>query len=312
MKESNKLRNIASFTEAQIKEAEAVRAEVEAIALRIEGDTAQITRSHGKLFGAKQEESRDKTIWRGIVWLANTTLSTQSDYDLLKSFLNYLIDDSFSGREFLDVTFMRQHGMDENEAFARCAAAAQTFLREVLSWLCEPNKHPSLATKCLDTLSKTSQVSKQYSVNDEFDPAGETGQPFFFFIRIDSMMLVAPMSMFILKRVEMYHDGSLELEDAVPVRRCERIGCGKFLVPARTDRKKFCSDTCLRLAHPPRSGLENRDYMRVYRLEREPLSILRKKLTSPRWQNRLIEIENSSSDLAGRVNRLRRRIHVRK
>jgi len=268
-----------------------------------------------ELFGAKGEKSREKSIWRGIVWFANADMHTEyRSYDAFREFLIYLIDPDFGtieNLEFQDIV-KAQKTQDKESAFRRCVDQGQAVLRRLLLWLCDPNKHPELGRESIKLLFAVGNVIEgEWERNDRFDATGNDGEPFFFTKRVTQYgWLITPIFHFILQRIERYHEGEVELQEAIPVRRCEREGCGKFLVPARTDRKKFCSGKCLRLSHPPRSGEENRDYMRVYRLEHEPRSVLRKKLASAKWRTRLTEIAKIRPELSERVQNLKRRAGV--
>jgi len=316
MTTSNKLPP-EGWSEERVAQAEELLDRVDKLANKARQGKQNVDAARGALFGAKEGETREKTIWRGIVWFANADLHNDPRaYDIFREFLNYLLDGpdggdfptSIESVEFADIAeIKRKYQKDREAAFRYCVDTGQGFLRRLLLWLSEPTKHPELAKECLKGLCTAgSAVLWEVGANEFSEDL-----PLFFWKRLtDYGLLMSPICNFILRRVERFHEGALELQDAIPVRVCEREGCGKFLVPARTDRKKFCSSKCLQLSHPPRSGEENRDYMRVYRLEQEPPSVLRKKLASAKWRTRLTEIAKAWPELSERVQDLKRRAKV--
>jgi hypothetical protein len=211
--------------------------------------------------------------------------------------------------------YQKAKQISEEESFRFWATKYLPDFRKLLTWLCLPNERPvpgssfgfpSTPAQFLQAHSSSVRWDFEHSYED-FDETGENGYPIFLWATsngCDSIM--GPICKFILERIWQFQEGPLRLHEAIPIRICEREGCGKFLVPARADRKKFCSKECLQLSHPPRSGDENRDYMRVYRLEREPPSVRRKKLASTKWRTRLADIEKNRPALTERVQKLRK------
>lgn len=61
------------------------------------------------------------------------------------------------------------------------------------------------------------------------------------------------------------------VSEAIPVGICERENCFRFMLLEREGRKKFCSDTCRRLAYQQASGNWN-EYMRAYRKKKRESS----------------------------------------
>jgi hypothetical protein len=118
---------------------------------------------------------------------------------------------------------------------------------------------------------------------------------------------MTPVCKFIADRIERYHDGELKLHEAVPICTCRRIGCTKFVVPSRTGRKKFCSEQCLKLANPGRSREANKEYIWLYRMEKQADAVLRSKLKVPKMRERLSRIEANWPELAERIKQLQAR-----
>jgi hypothetical protein len=204
----------------------------------------------------------------------------------------------------------------------------QPQLKKFLTWLCAPQQHRDLRSEAINFLGKH---ARGVDVIPDFSDAnlkrGKDYCPVYYYKEVHCQSLMGPICKFIFDRIERYHDWldqspqysrkkfketedeeESERENAVPIRMCERPGCGKFLVPQRVGRKRFCSKTCLVLDQPGRTGDENRDYMRLYRLEKLKLPVLRVKLKSQAKEQWLAKIENDWPDLADRVKKLRQRV----
>jgi hypothetical protein len=242
-----------------------------------------------------------------------------------------------TGREdflesFSDVRATAGRGAGQNYSkalllsFPLLCTKYQPDLKRLLTWLCAPQQHKDLSSEAITFLGNQARgVDTRPDFSDaNFDENTRGHCPFYYWKTVQYQSLMSPICQFIFDRIERYQDwldriprypdeklkddDENEREKAVPIRMCERPGCGKFLVPQRVGRKRFCSKTCLVLANPGRTVGENRDYMWLYRLEQEPLAVLRAKLKLPTRRHRLAKIESDWPDLADRIKKLRQRV----
>jgi hypothetical protein len=326
--------------------AEQALQEMDGLLEQMVSSVRSITENYRTLFGAMPEDSKDKIIWRGLAAFANGNFDTDPP-ELMraetKKFLHLLVYCAPSGTHEQDpLQFLRscaeicEHAKRfpmppvlkgaEFLSFHLLCLHYHPQLKTLLTWLCEPQKHPELEIEAIEFLGKyASGVTVTPEVAGfNFDKSADDYFPAYYITRVDYKLLMGPVCKFIFDRIERYHewldtprpqskkkvteeDEESEREKAVPIRICDRPGCGKFFVPRRVGRKKFCSDACVRQAQTPRSGDENRDYMRLYRLEKDTPAVLRKKLKSPIKKQWLDKIENDWPDLAGRVKTLKKR-----
>jgi hypothetical protein len=211
-------------------------------------------------------------------------------------------------------------------AFTMLSNRYQPQLRRFLTWMCEPQKHPDLSTEAINFLAKHARgVDIRPGDSDaNFDDSSADYNPVYYHKTVQYQSVMSPICKFIFDRIERYHDwldripgkkvkrhrdneDEIAREKAIPIRICDRPGCGRFLIPQRIGRKKFCSKKCL-VAQPGRTGKENKDYMWLYRRETERRAVVRSKLKSPKNEQRLTRIEKDWPDLAGRVKKLRQRV----
>ncbi len=198
----------------------------------------------------------------------------------------------------------------------------QPRLKRFLTWLCEPQKHKDLTPEALTSLGHAQGVNVQPDLSDaNFDESSSKYCPVYYWKTTHYQTLMSPICKFIFDRIERYHEWldrdprypneklkdneAMEREKAVPIFICERPGCGKFCLPQRTGRKKFCSKVCCDLTQPGRTPEENKDYMLVYRLEQLKLPVLRQKIKSK--EQRLAKIQNDWPGLAERIQKLKDR-----
>jgi hypothetical protein len=181
----------------------------------------------------------------------------------------------------------------------------------MFTWLCAPDKYPELGKEAIKFLTRKSWGAiTKIEDNSEFDDKGNNGTPFFYLITdILYPSIMHPICTFIFERIDRYHKGELKLEEAVPIPTCQRPGCGRFVVPQRPGRMEYCGSRCRSQDHQLGniSSGEQRDYMWLYRLEREPIAICRRKLRSTKVTERLDRIEKDWPDLAEKAQIIRGR-----
>ncbi len=101
---------------------------------------------------------------------------------------------------------------------------------------------------------------------------------------------MSPICKFLVDRIRQFQDGELDLAEAIPIRICDRPGCGRFKLPKRQTDKCFCSGTCRSADYqsnrPPKS---KRDYMREYRKTIAKMSKIK-----PRRSNRVTSKQEHS------------------
>ena len=265
-----------------------------------------------KLFGGDPDEAPDRIIWRGIIGFANSADIGSIDFNKLIVLLSLCsgTETSHRGFDFLDkfedVQSKAGVGGDKKAAFEYLSREYHPALKILLQWLCSPGKHKNSGTAAISFLwAKGSGVETRPICNRvKFED-----YPIFYWKVSRFRTVMTPICKFILDRIERYHDGELDLDDAIPIRICNREGCEKFFLQ-RSGRKKFCSSECCDHAQPRRAGIRNRDYMRLYRLEELPLPALRLQLKSREKRQWLSDIEKWP-DLAYRVKDLRKRVSTR-
>jgi hypothetical protein len=309
-----RLPELPSTSEAQRRDAEVVLGKADEALADIASARKRLVQGQAKLLGARPGERRDKTFWRGVVQYVNAQDLDDSAYTKFSVLLQFCSEPGFSGgfegASFVDLTLARTQGMTAEQAIQFCCGLYQPKLRTLLSWLCAPDKHKDLSREAIDFLWRNAiGIESKPEINDEadFDAESDTACPIFYWKHTRYKTVMSPICKFILDHVEQYHDGTIDLDEAVPIGQCERPGCGKFFVPERTGKKKFCSQRCCEATQPRRSGKENRDYMRLWRLERMPLPALRVRLKSPERLEWLSQIEKDWPELAERVKALRLR-----
>jgi hypothetical protein len=210
-------------------------------------------------------------------------------------------------------------------AFSILCKQYQPQLKSLLTWLCAPRNHKDRSSEALAFLGKhASGVDARPDFSDaSFDENAVGYCAFYYWKTVRYQSLMSPICRFIFDRVEQYHewleripkhldeklkdDEASAREKAVPIRICDRPDCGKFLVPQRTGRKKYCSTACLLKAQPQRSREENKAYMCLYRLEQCRSAVLRAKLKSRSIKERLEKIEKEWPEYGDRVKRLKLR-----
>lgn len=152
----------------------------------------------------------------------------------------------------------------------RSAAAHQGDVRKLLTWLCTHGQVPSAFDFGLTPVQflNANAHGVKWQIED-FDEPDDPAAPYFYQSEeYDS--LLSPICEFLVGQV------SGPKSDDIPVRICERAGCGRFMLPERKGRKRYCSNLC-RATAGKKSPEEWRNYMRRYRKIVE-----RKKAKNPR------------------------------
>jgi hypothetical protein len=213
---------------------------------------------------------RERLIWQGIVDYANTDF-TQSKSALRQ--LTMLIGACVFELGIRDITEVerlareRQIQMEESVRF--WAAKYQPEFNKVLLWLTAPRKHSAFGTKAIQFLQQHSNgigwvLEPTY---ERFDATENDGIPVFYFKHVSSCAsIMAPICAFLCERIEQFQDGGRKLLEAIPIRVCDRPGCGRFKLPTRQKDKCYCSGKCRSADHQSqKSPQEKADYMADYR-----------------------------------------------
>ena len=214
-------------------------------------------------------------VWRGIADFANADLA--GNQEALRA-VDRLVrkctpgfpswDDTDS---IADLIGKPANGQTLDQRFEQKAVEAQPILRLLLRWLARPQEktlipidnvigRPVMMVHPVDILNgelSSTYLQKPSSDTDFGETPGNGSYPFYFERVVKFHSLLGPICNFIVKEA----DDSIE---QAPVRICEREGCGKFTVPERTGRKKFCSDQCRALSYQG-SRTDWNKYMRDYR-----------------------------------------------
>jgi hypothetical protein len=156
------------------------------------------------------------------------------------------------------------------ETFKKQAIHYQPHVRKLLYWLCrptektlipieEPSGRPPLMVHPVEFLNGELHGSsgRLNAVESNFDEDSSDCFPFYFQREVEYSTVIAPICKFIVDQLD-------ESGEMAPVRICEREGCGKFTLPERQGRKRFCSDQCRALAYQGSRDDWN-EYMRTYR-----------------------------------------------
>ena len=174
------------------------------------------------------------------------------------------------------------------------AAAHQEDIRKLLIWFSTRGQSP-IRFNCDGKLTLTPVQflnNHAHGVRWELEDYGEPNDPAApYFIRLEEYdSLLSPICAFLVAEV------SGPKGDDIPVRICQRAGCGHFLFPKREGRKLFCSDRCRVMTNRP-SRAKWADYKWLLRLyptkarKKNALSgTLKAKLMQPQVKERLGEI----------------------
>jgi hypothetical protein len=310
-------------TEAgQSDQAAVFREKLNAAVREIAEAKRQVTTGYHQLFEGAKGDTSEKLCWRGIVWYANADLeSSKADRMRLPFLLSMIVEKTlqFFGvwptgdlSIFADLReYASSAGCPIEDALPALAKVYQADVQRLLSWLSSPDKNAETAQEAVDFLLRhTRGIQTKIDVNPEFDDTGNKGYPFLWEVTdIRCPSVVTPLCEFIFKQIDHYHQGGISLAQAIPVLKCKRPGCGRFMVPGRAGRKEYCSDNCRarhRLEFLTASG-EQRDYMWLRRLERPNKDEVDYKLMMPKVVKRLSMIEKKWPKLAKKARRLLQR-----
>lgn len=265
--------------------------------------------------GKQSGLERTRRIWKGIIQYANAENKNASEN--LRRVLNQLTPeppefDQLEGYEdipsYAKSASSNPSVPDLENAFQVLAARYQNDLRNLLKWMCAPKDHPELRIDALQFLESNAHGHHWRLCLDD-DPIEDFDDWHIFFLKeVEYTSIMSPICEFIFDRIEDVH-GSIELDEAVPIRICKRPGCGKFILPEKTGRKKYCSNLCCSLDHENKKPREERtDYAWLHRLEKESLGVLRTKTKEPAAKKRLHDVEARWPNLAEKVRAIRARV----
>jgi len=226
-----------------------------------------------------RDRSWELEVWRGLADYANASLAGNRKAlraaeqllrncapDLVPGNINELIGESKAGQT------PEQHFQEE-------AIRYQPIIKGLLRWLVYPNE------KTLVDIAPTLEPTNFADFGDDrlllppsealLTPVGFLNTelhdrrlqeppdsdfdayPFYFKSVVNFHSFAGPICYFIVNELD-------EFGERAPVRICEREGCGKFTVPERTGRKRFCSSQCRALSYQG-SRSDWNEYMRKYR-----------------------------------------------
>lgn len=304
------------FTQSDRREAESLRKDIEATIRGIREAEESIATALSRWFDGVPGESREKLCWRAIAWYANADLETVDQAGVKLQYLLKLILGEICGSligdglsEFNDLAGrVRIEGCSLEDALLALAKGYQTEFRQLLTWLSSPNKNGNLADPAVAFLFDHVNLSLlEADANPEFDENGNQGLPYFYVLTgIHCPTLITPLCKFIFDHIERYQQEEISLREAIPVLKCKRPECGRFMFAERPGRKEYCSDLCRaqrRRVALTASG-EQREYVWLHRLEWSKQAELDLKLRKPKTLERLRRIEKEWPKLAARAREL--------
>ena len=213
---------------------------------------------------------RERLIWQDIVDYANADFasSKSATKQLTKLIENGLIE--LEMRDISEVECLAKDRQIQTEESVRLwAVKHQPDFKKVLLWLCAPREHGALAPNAIQLLQQHSNGIrwKIEPTNDNFDATEKDGIPVFYFKHVARCVsIMAPICVFLCERIEQFQDGGRELREAIPIRVCDRPGCGKFKLPERQKEKCYCSGKCRSADHQSQKSLQEKaEYMAMYR-----------------------------------------------
>lgn len=219
-----------------------------------------VFRSLAALAGDPDEKDRIRLIWKGLVRFANECMTSDTKgimgiFALRATLALCVYDDrefdEMSGEVFqLEVfedvySLQKKKRLSPEQAFSLIAEEFQPQLRQMLAWVADPNRlsieERQAAFGFLIEHSEQQLLPHEYELNDRFDETGSVGSPIYFWKspRIFES-IAAPVARFIFGRLELFHEGQIELDEAVPVVLCKREGCETLSI-ARRRTRDFCS-----------------------------------------------------------------------
>jgi hypothetical protein len=268
--------NQPQFSEERRLEAEAADRELRRIVASMQEGLRSIQRMCAEAVNAPHESDPNLLIWHGIAEFANTDVGR--DEELLHGYrvfrhLLILCEIRPPGLDFenpLDLSFRdldldsKLTGRSIQDALIHRIRELHEDFRLMALWLADPGSCGSAQRhRALDLLLEHGPewaVHSHISVNDDF-----AGAPLFYWKSVDGYQtIMTPVARFILKQIELYQDGPLELEEAVPIKVCKRPECRKIIVPRRAT-KDFCSSSCRTLHRQKVKREAWAAYMREYR-----------------------------------------------
>ena len=247
-------------------------------------------------------ERRVRAMWQGIVDYANADL--RSDRHAARNLIQLVVYCfqrlGIGGpHNVLKIVELGrgnlQRQMTIEESFAYFGAHYQPDFRRLLSWLCAPNEHSQLRVGAIEFLQDMIQGfeinigqpdyvvmpgNKRLSVEQASREIKSKDRLLFILPTLRSCASVmSPIGRFLIDQIVMYQNGEITQSEALPIRLCDKAGCGRFKLPQKQRVKCFCSDRC-RSAHYQRTrpAEERNKYMREWRETRKKLSSTQKRV----------------------------------
>jgi hypothetical protein len=203
-------------------------------------------------------------VWERFVQYANAdfdanTQAVETFEELLSVCTSWLM--KADPRE-VQVNFASSGVPVHREGLLKLASQAQPNIRQVLTWLCNPNGDPKQAKSALQFLwHQVEGIKCEAVLNETFDETGKHGLPVLYGKKFQGK---APglLCKFILDRIDYFNEGDEELRRIIPIGICARPDCGKFMVIQRIGKSEYHSDAC-KVKHWQSLNRERRaEYMR--------------------------------------------------
>jgi hypothetical protein len=227
---------------------------------------------------AKLQTRREwlRDIWESLVHYANTeddqSNRSQTSGQKVQAFQEVLIRCmNWIGGEVDDIAACKD--MKDGAGLGELERRHRVRITGLLMWIAAPEQHRELAVGAVDFLGKYG-----YGIRMNISPRNfrvGNDEPLILQWPDSCESVVSPVCRFILDQIELHDSEGADLTDVVPLGRCRRAGCDRFLVVERTGRGRFCSDSCRAKAY--QAGLTKEQKAAKMRKYRETIKKLQRK-----------------------------------
>ena len=212
-------------------------------------------------------------IWQGIAAYANAPKFDDAVVKVLRNLIvRCLASVWVKPPDLSTIEEVKNHskhsGITIEDSLLFWAAKYQTELRNLLKWLCDDDVYGRLgpgALRTLQTHSRGLALSIQ-DANYHIEENGNEGYSVWLWRALDRCeTLLSPICQFLVDCIFSFQEG-LSYRKAIPIRICDRPGCGRFKLPERQRARCYCSDRCRSAEFQSNRPVEKkRKYMREYR-----------------------------------------------